>query len=310
MNPVDASVIRLFLSQHGVASREQLRHLAVSDSRIGDWLNAGALSRVQPSVLQLGGTQETLEQRLAAICLAAPTAVVGGFAAGRLWGFRQMPLTDPLVLIPDGRKPNLQRVQLWRTRCLPDHHVVQRDDAIRVTAPHRTLLELAWQMQSDDQFRACVANVRDRHPVSLRLLHQLKRESAVQGRPGSARFNRVLALESGSNPPQSLPELQIRDALIAAGLHAPVHQFAFDLPRVGSIRADLAYPHERVIIEFDHSEWHAYGKQIVGRDKRRDRALVALGWIVLRFDEDDLALCLDDVIAEIALVLRQRASAA
>jgi hypothetical protein len=306
VNSTHAKALAVLHSQHGAARREQLRAVGLSDSSIKGWLSAGALTIAQPGVLALHSSPKSFERSCVELCLAVPGSVIGGRTAGRLWGFRQMPRGRNLLLVPATWQPTLSNAVIWRTRVLPVHHHVARPDGIILTAPHRTLLELAREIRTDDEFRSIMANVRDRFDVSLRLLHQLKREAAVQGRAGSARFNRVLSLESGRRPPQSKPEVILRDAFVAAGLPTPVEQFEMDLAVVGHIRADLAFPDARVIVEFDHSTWHAYGKTVVGRDKRRDRQLAALGWIVLRFDEDDVAHCLSDVVDEVAAVINLR----
>jgi very-short-patch-repair endonuclease len=306
MDLIDTAALDLLHRQHGVAARRQLRALGFSDRRIDGWITAGAMVRLQPATVQLGGSPATVHQVAAAACLANPNVVAAGRTAGRMWQLRNMPVGPALVLATSSYAPQLHDVEVWRTRLLPDHHVVVRSDGIRVTAPHRTLLELARELPTDDALASAMAQVRDRYNVSLRLLHQLKRESGLSGRPGAARFTRVLAAMDGQRPAQSEPELVLARAIVAAGLARPVPQFEITLPGIGAIRADLAFPDARLIVEFDHSHWHAYGRTVVGRDKRRDRQLAALGWVVLRFDEDDLALCLDDVIAEIAGVLALR----
>jgi very-short-patch-repair endonuclease len=45
---------------------------------------------------------------------------------------------------------------------------------------------------------------------------------------------------------------------------------------------DLAFERERVAVELDGAEYH-HGRVNRARDMRRDAALIAMGWVVLRY---------------------------
>jgi hypothetical protein len=310
MDSLDATALALFQRQHGCAERGQLRSLGITDRVIGGWVTSGAAQLLQPRVLGLNGWSGVGDQHLSSLCLAAPTVAIGGSSAGRLWGLRQMPSVGTFVIAPPAAHPRLRNVRLIRSASLLDEHIVHRDDGLRFTSPTRTLFDLANEFNNDDEFAAVVANVRDRFRVSISMLHRLRRQCSGQGKPGSERFNRVLATLSDRPPQQSLPEIALKLAFMRAGLPEPVEQYAFDLSGVGRIYVDLAFVDHKVIVEFDHSHWHAYGKAVVAQDKRRDRQLVALGWIVVRFDEDDVAWCLADLVNEVAALLARRSERA
>ncbi len=53
-------------------------------------------------------------------------------------------------------------------------------------------------------------------------------------------------------------ELELQEALIAAGLPPAVQQHPVVLPTGRMAYLDLAYPDCRLDIEIDHSEWHAH----------------------------------------------------
>jgi very-short-patch-repair endonuclease len=72
-------------------------------------------------------------------------------------------------------------------------------------------------------------------------------------------------------------------------------QFRRQVPLAGHFIADFAAPSARLIVEVDGA-CHARRR---GADKRRDRALTALGWRVLRLDA---ALVTSDLSAAVALV--------
>jgi very-short-patch-repair endonuclease len=72
-------------------------------------------------------------------------------------------------------------------------------------------------------------------------------------------------------------------------------QFRRQVPLAGRFIVDFAAPSVRLIVEVDGA-YHAHRR---GADKRRDRALTALGWRVLRLNA---ALVLSDLPSAVALV--------
>jgi very-short-patch-repair endonuclease len=72
----------------------------------------------------------------------------------------------------------------------------------------------------------------------------------------------------------------------------------------GRFNIDLAIPSARIAIEADGRYWHALPKQIAA-DARKDAALTAAGWRVLRFGEDqineDVASCVAVVLASLGV---------
>jgi very-short-patch-repair endonuclease len=74
-------------------------------------------------------------------------------------------------------------------------------------------------------------------------------------------------------------------------------QFRRQVPLAGRFIVDFAAPSARLVVEVDGAS-HAHRG---GADKRRDRALTALGWRVLRLDA---ALVMSDLASAVALVQR------
>jgi very-short-patch-repair endonuclease len=68
-------------------------------------------------------------------------------------------------------------------------------------------------------------------------------------------------------------------------------------------RVDLGFEEERVAVEMDGERWHSTPQQRE-RDRRRDAALAAIGWVVLRLSHDrlhrDVGGCRSDVLAALA----------
>lgn len=73
-----------------------------------------------------------------------------------------------------------------------------------------------------------------------------------------------------------------------------------------AIRPDLVEKRLRLVLEADSFEWHG-GRDALHKDARRYNALVADGWLVLRFSWEDVMFHHTDVVATIARAVRLRA---
>jgi hypothetical protein len=88
--------------------------------------------------------------------------------------------------------------------------------------------------------------------------------------------------------PESAPERLLAAALAARGLGAPTLQYTVrDLAGAFVARVDLAYPADRILIEYESFEHHT-GKHALLRDSARRNALIELGYAVLSATAADL----------------------
>ena len=136
------------------------------------------------------------------------------------------------------------------------------------------------------------------------LVHPTRLAEAVAALPtgrGCRRARRAAALADGRA--ESPPETVVRVLLRAAGL-VPVPQFVVrDAAGRFVARVDLAFPSQRVAVEYDGA-WHGRPGQLA-RDRRRLNALVAVGWRVVHLTAADLHDT-DGVLAAVGAALAER----
>lgn len=106
---------------------------------------------------------------------------------------------------------------------------------------------------------------------------------------GSRRGARMLAeavslVRSGVDSPK---ETELRLLLGEAGLDEPVVGHVVPT-RLGPLQPDLAYPHRRVLLEYE-GDAHRQNRRRWRGDFERVRAFQQAGWTVIRVNADDLA---------------------
>jgi hypothetical protein len=151
-------------------------------------------------------------------------------------------------------------------------------EAIQLTAPARTLLDLAARgdrerlvVVGDAVLRAGLAR-----PEDLRA--RLARARGARG-VRLARAVVPLLTDKAQSPPESIIRLRFHDA----GLPTPVAQCPILLDRFLA-HADLGFPGAKVAVEYDGRR-HA---DDLGRDIDRYAAFAAAGWMLIRAGANDL----------------------
>jgi very-short-patch-repair endonuclease len=275
MKPVDVALARQAASQHGVVHRRQALALGMTERQLERRLEAGLLVSLHRAVYRHAGHPASPEQLLLAACLTTG-AVASHRSAAALWGLRGCDLGVPEVTLVGRCRPTLAGVAIHRTDRL-DPVDISRRHAIPVTAPARTLLDLAGVVGIDELEPALEdAMLRGLAPFSL-LRHTVDRLGG-RGRRGAASLRAVLdSRDPATAPTESVLEDALVRVLRRGGLPEPVRQ----LP-VGAVRVDLAYPGVGLAIEADSRVWHV-GRQDVQRNAAKQNVLVARGWRVLRF---------------------------
>lgn len=206
-------------------------------------------------------------------------AVFSGQTAAWLHGLDTRFGAIEATLSPPTRTAHLAGIAIRRRRLKPDEIVLRK--GFRVTSAARTVIDLASSL---DLVETVVI-------LDAALHKRLIRLSDIKPRAG-ARGVRTLrrAIELAEPATESPMETRLRLALVLGGLPRPCVQTP-----LGVARADLYYPDQRLVIEYDG----ATHRDSITADNRRQNRLVEAGYLILRFSAADV---LGDPTAVIELV--------
>ena len=271
----DATIHQLAARQHGVVARGQLLEAGIPIHAIDNRVRNGRLVPLHRAVYRVPGPVPGRHEReIAAVLACGPSALLSHGSAA---GLHRLPLPGS----PDGRT-EVVVVQAFRrpggtvrvrrlTRLDPaDRAVVE---AVPVTSPPRTLLDLAARVRARTLEQAVAWA--DREGLATRSAL----EAVVARYPetrGAAPLRALLA--SGRAPAFVRSEAEER-------FLALVRRAGLPRPRVNVIlermEVDFFWPAERLVVEVDGRAHHAHDDAFE-RDRRRDAALTAAGYRVMR----------------------------
>jgi hypothetical protein len=264
--------------------RPTARRRARADG-VSDWqLRHREVVRTSRDTYLLRADAAELRQRIDAVLLGAPrSAVVSHLCAAALWGFE-------VPLVADDVRVHLTVPRHCRVRNRADRvvHCSEVPPAetrqlwgVTVTSPSRTWLDLAAVVSPPALLAVTDQMLARRFPEDE--FPAILRRAA--GRRGVATARRVLpwADPLAGSPMESV----LRWLLVEAGLPRPVLQHVVrDAGGRFLGRVDLAWPEQRVAVEFD-GDVHR-DRRVFVDDLRRQNGLVLAGWTVLRFTSADL----------------------
>ncbi|GGC54707.1 hypothetical protein IEU95_09240 [Hoyosella rhizosphaerae] len=200
--------------------------------------------------------------------------VLSGVSAAAVWRVKWLPEEAP---------PEIVVNKVVRVKGLIAHRdlVVPQDVAVRsgmrVTTPARTAFDLARRLSEAEAIPLVDAlyQATNLSPASLRTWAESR-----PGYKGIRRLRRVIELsDAGAESPR---ETHLRLLIIDAALPRPVSQYVVLDHRGGFIgRADLAWPHWKVALEYEGA--HHFDDPVQARrDALRANAYMQAGWLVIR----------------------------
>jgi very-short-patch-repair endonuclease len=271
----DVRVARRAAEEWGVLSLDELRACGLSSDAVSVRVANGRLHPRHRGVYAVGHANPPLEGRfLAAVKACGPGAVLSHFSAAALLGFVRWDDRYPEVTVRGPATRVHAGIRVHRSGAL-DPQDVARHDGIAVTAPARTLLDLASTVDYL-ALRRAVRQAQSLGRVDIRHLVEVLRR--LGPRRGSRNLARVVA--TGPAPTRSMLEDAVLDLVLSGGLAHP----AVNAPLVvGGRRVvpDFRWPRERLVVEADGAAWHDH-KLAREDDAERQALLEAHGERVVR----------------------------
>jgi hypothetical protein len=270
-------------AQQGLLTVGQLRALGESKDTISNLVRAGLLRRVHRGVYVVFGSPETWRLRvLAAVLAGGGRAVASHRTALGLWDlWSDVDTVEVAVRYPNHLVLDDVIVHRSLDLCGSD---IQDVDGTPTTGLERTLCDIGLLVGPTELRRLVFHSVTTGLTTKEALEIYLDRVGR-QGRNGVGPLRQVLE-DMPSVVADSGPELELYSLLTTCGLPSPQTQYKIRFQQ-NDYRVDLAYPNERVAIEYDGFVPHSQKSQFE-RDRQRQNAFVLNGWTVLRFTAVDL----------------------
>lgn len=297
--PGDPAVAWVAARQCGVVNTVALRICGLTRDAVRHRLATGRLHPLHRAVFLVGHDAPAEGAReFGAVLACSPGAVLSHRSGGARWGMCD---SDPRAIHVTGLENNGSRpgIRFHRTRALAtaDHRTKH---GLPVTAPARTLIDLAGELTDRDLERALDEALIGRLLRERDLLRALEHS---RGRAGAGRLRALIGDGLDTGATRSEAERLFRGLLRAAELPSP----EFNV-RVGAYELDALWREQRLGAEIDSYRFHR-GRASFEGDRVRDADLTA--YKVLRFTWRRLTRHPEAVAATIAreLALRSRLGA-
>jgi putative AbiEi antitoxin of type IV toxin-antitoxin system/uncharacterized protein DUF559 len=275
--PLDVALAELAERQFGVVSLAQLRALGLGSRAVQQRASVGRLRRLHRGVYAVGhGALGSEGRRLAAVLACGPGAVLSHRSAAAHWGLlaTQASLID--VTAPRGRHGG-QGIRLHRSRSL-DARDTTDHEGIPITKVPRTLLDVAATVRSDRLERALAQAQR------LQLYDHRAITDLIARSNGHRGIGALTKATSREDPKWTANDYEAWFLALVreAGLPEPVVNASLAAPDHPPLKPDFCWPTHHLIVETDGWETHRT-RAAFEQDRRRDAALAAAGWRVVRF---------------------------
>jgi very-short-patch-repair endonuclease len=295
----DLIIGALAAKQRGVVSRGQLLDRGVGAGAIDHRLALGRLHRIRRGVYLVGhSVPPRLAHETAALLSCGSGAVLSHRTAGRMSCLVARPggLGEIDVSIPGrdpGRKPG---ICVHRVRAL-DERDVRRFEGLPITAPARTLLDLAGVASTREIERAI-------EEAEVRRLVRRHELTALLTRSGQTRGTAVLRRLLAADRAPALTRSEAEERLLALVKAAQLTPPEVNI-RLGRHEVDFLWREEGLVVEADGFRFHS-SRLAFERDRLRDAELQSHGWRVIRVTWRQIAHQPEAVVARIATALTTR----
>jgi hypothetical protein len=274
---------------------------------IGRWIASGRLVRLHPGWVTLPELADdwTVRAHAASGYAGGPLSHITALA---LHGIVDNEVTKLHVTVPGDRRVRSSRwLTVHRSRTPVE---IVRPRGLPATTVARSLIDTWGDAHTARAARgyggvvreAVLRATRSRRATVGGLAAQLDLRPEL---PGRSALLDLLGLIAGGCQSE-LEIFGVRNVLDIPGIAPCVQQHRVHLP-FGPVHLDAAWPEVKLAVELDGAAFHG-SREARERDLRRDAALAALGWVVLRFSYRRLTREPAACRAEILAVYRGRLS--
>jgi Protein of unknown function (DUF559) len=297
----DHAIPEIADAQYGVISYAQLRAAGLQRQAIAHRVKHQRLLRLYPSVFALGHARLSREGRWMAAALACgERAVLSHGDAAALWDL--LPARGSVIHVMtssrSGRVPDRRRVRLHRVGTLTDDERTVRD-GIPVTAPARTLLDLAPSLRP----RALEDVIERMDRLALFDLLAVRRVLETHPRQSGAPKLRIV-LERLADAPIADTRSPLEVALLQLcddyNLPTPITNTV-----VAGHLVDFHWPGTDLVVETDGYAFHRT-RTAFDADRERDQALALAGYRVVRFTYDQVTRRREDTARRLRRLIARR----
>lgn len=269
----DGAVGRIAAAQYGVVSRAQLITAGLRAGAIQHRISLGRLYRIHRGVFAAGHPfLAPLAVETAALLACSGPAALSHLTAARLWNV-PVPNEDRVHVIVDRHHPTARAgIRAHRVGIAWGAEVCRRW-RLPVTTATRTLLDIAALIEPRAFERAFDVALTQRITSRAMVARALERGPR---RPGSAQVRAILARDREPTLTRSEAEERFLALIRKSGLPVPRVN-----SRLGSYEVDFLWPRGRLVVEVDGFVFHS-SRAAFERDRRRDAALQASGFRVMR----------------------------
>jgi hypothetical protein len=294
---------KLAKNQDNVVARPQLLTLHFSDKQIGLFLERGHWLQLQRGVYLLGRGPATWRQLARAAQLAGGDVVALDAGSALVWWCVEGPKEAEIELVlTSGRgKPEPRGCVLRQpSRSL----TVRTREGVRVVCLEDALLGYAASCNDRAAVEFAVESVLLSRRSTERKIWQTIGRNSRPGVRGVALLRSVMEKRPDGKPARSHLELEVLDLIRRSGLPLPARNFDVVDGDGNHREIDLCYVAQKGAIEADSRRWHSTATQ-KAEDRRRQRALEAVGFQFVRVTWRDVFDRPDWVIAEIRQLLQR-----
>ena len=283
--------------QGGVVTRRQVLAAGLTDRQISYRIETGQWSRVTAGgyrAIKMSGRKNLVR----AATTVLPNCVASHFSAGALHALGHVDTRTVSVMVHSQTTHVFPGVRVYRVHDLASEHSLTVD-GIPTTSVARTIVDLAAVVHPR-RLRAIVDDAIASQKTTAPSIHDVLRDVARRGKPGGRVLRTELENWIGPARKESVLERAGNRLLTSAGIDG--WETEHTIPWRRDKRFDVAFPKNRVAVEWDSRRWHAQGRAFES-DRERDAGALAHGWRVLRFTWTDVHDRPDYVIDTIRDVL-------